>query len=160
MHWGPSLHDPASPEDSATTVRPYTPYLAPDVAATIAAEIRRCHPHGAVETAWCGKWDAGHEWVTSARLLFRGHNTGVPLAGFDVRAGEVHIHNHGVNYPRFPSEQDIHVARELADIGAGMLIVSWDCTDGYLVRPPLASRKITPPRIWSFGRFTLLMDRT
>jgi hypothetical protein len=134
-----------------------TPYLAPDVGEIIAAENAR--HGGAVEITWCAKWDAERERASSARLLFRGNNASAPMASRDVAPGEVHIHNHAVHFPIYPSEQDLKTAKELAEFGAGMLILSHDCREGYLVRAPLAARNYPPPKVWTFGRFMLMHFR-
>lgn len=149
MHWSPPAGTPTDPPAG-----PFTPYLAPDVGAMIAAENAKYG--GAIETAWCGKWDGERELVTSARLLFRGNQAQVPYATYDIRPGEIDIHNHPIHSGLFPSEADTKFAAVVANIGAGMLIVSWDCREGYLVRPPLSLGKLTPPRVWHWRRFTLM----
>jgi hypothetical protein len=141
----------------------YTRYLVPAVGEMIAAENARYTDvtgrGGVVETSWVGQWDAEREVVTSARLVARGSNAEVMFFEGDIMAGEVDIHSHTVHSKPYPSEADNRVAVVLARIGAGMLIVTHDCREGYLVRPPIPptiSRNGPGRRCWNvlLGRWS------
>jgi hypothetical protein len=59
----------------------------------------------------------------------------------------------------FPSEKDTSVASHLGTIGAGMLILWHDCSDGYLVSPPTTrSEERSTSRCWALnlGRWRVM----
>jgi hypothetical protein len=136
----------------------YSPLFLPHVAAAMAEQVAEYD--GDIELAWVL---IGWPVFTAARLIGRGNNAQVAWCRHDVQAGESLGHSH----PRYryvqklyPSERDIAVAQDCGSLGVGCVIVEWDLSRAFVMRPPLAVQlpEATGPRpkVWSFGRWTLI----
>lgn len=116
------------------------------------------------EATFAGGVELEERLVTTATLCAWGTRTEGFVLAADFPAGSLMLHTHpGVKYQEAEqSAADLRVAMELAARGIGFAVVNGDGLGLLVVREPRPLKEPSgpTPRVWTFGRWTLIHSRS